>query len=73
MNPVQAIALIQEGVKATRSVSPPLERGQLYLACDWEMLVDIGKQLAFPLKIADATWLGALVLVTQEGWGGGSL
>lgn len=50
ITPISLSPQVINSVQATRSVSPPLERGQLYLACDWKMLINISKQMVSPLE-----------------------
>ncbi|XP_061099664.1 uncharacterized protein LOC133129522 [Conger conger] len=52
-DPRQTTIFVREGAKVIRSSSTPLEQGQLRLACDWKMLVDVGRQLVFPPERPD--------------------
>lgn len=61
-NLLQTTTFIREGAKVTRSDSTSPEQGQLHLACDWKMIVDVGRQLLFPPEIATATLRPNLVL-----------
>lgn len=57
----KAPTFVQEGQK--KPSSPPVRsEGQLAMALDWKMLVDIGQQLTFPLEIAATTLRPDLVL-----------
>ncbi|KAL7867202.1 hypothetical protein AOLI_G00150160 [Acnodon oligacanthus] len=53
---------IREGQKKPNHAPAKLEAGQLDMAWDWKMLVDIGQQLIFPPEIAAATLRPDLVL-----------
>lgn len=53
---------VQAGQKKPSSPPVRLEDGQLALARDWKMLVDIGPQLTFPLEIAATNLRPDLVL-----------
>ncbi|XP_061116493.1 NACHT, LRR and PYD domains-containing protein 3-like, partial [Conger conger] len=61
-DPRQTTIFVREGAKVIRSSSTPLEQGQLRLACDWKMLVDVGRQLVFPPEIATTTLRPDMVL-----------
>lgn len=60
-NTLWTVAFVAEGAKATVSSSALSERGQLCLARDWKMLVDIG-HLVFPPETATTTLRADLVL-----------
>lgn len=60
-NPLQ-INFVRMGVKVTRCRPTSLEHGQLRGACDWKMLVDVGRRLVFPPEIAITTLRPDIVL-----------
>ncbi|KAK0146192.1 Retrovirus-related Pol polyprotein from type-2 retrotransposable element R2DM [Merluccius polli] len=53
---------VREGARPPKIVSTPSERDQLRLARDWQMLVDVGRQLVFPPEIAVTTLRPDMVL-----------
>ncbi|KAK9524409.1 hypothetical protein VZT92_016805 [Zoarces viviparus] len=61
-NPLKATAFVREGQKAPKHPSTKREMGQLIMARDWKMLVDIGQQLIFPPEIAATNFRPDLVL-----------
>ncbi|KAK9523107.1 hypothetical protein VZT92_019529 [Zoarces viviparus] len=61
-NPLKATAFVREGQKAPKHPSTKRETGQLIMARDWKMLVDIGQQLIFSPEIAATNLIPDLVL-----------
>ncbi|KAL7842096.1 hypothetical protein SRHO_G00237850 [Serrasalmus rhombeus] len=57
-----ALTFIQEGQKKPNHPPTKQEAGQLAMAQDWKMLVDIGQQLIFPPEIAATNVRPDLVL-----------
>ncbi|KAF4113666.1 hypothetical protein G5714_006211 [Onychostoma macrolepis] len=61
-NSITAPTFIREGQKKPNHPPTKPETGQLAMARDWKMLVDIGQQLIFPPEIAATTLRPDLVL-----------
>lgn len=61
-NSITAPTFIQEGREKPNHPPTKSEAGQLTMAWDWKMLVDIGHQLIFPPEIAATTLRPDLVL-----------
>ena len=61
-NSITAPIFIREGQKKPNHPPTKSEAGQLAIARDWKMLVDIGQQLIFPPEIAAPTLRPDLVL-----------
>lgn len=59
---ITAPTFIREGQKKPKHPPTKTEAGQLAMARDWKMLVDIGQQLIFPPEIAVTTLRPDLVL-----------
>jgi len=63
---ITAPTFICEGQKKPNHPPTKPEAGQLAMARDWKMLVDIGQQLIFPPEITDTTLRPDLVLWTPS-------
>ncbi len=61
-NSITAPTFIREGQKKPNHLPTKPEVGQLAMARDWKMLVDVGQQLIFPPEIAATTLRPDLVL-----------
>ena len=61
-NPQKTTMFVREGRKAPKHLSTKPEAGHLYVARDWKMLADIGKQLVFPPEIVSTNLRPDLVL-----------
>ncbi len=61
-NSITAPTFIREGQKKPNHLPTKPEAGQLAIARDWKMLVDVGQQLIFPPEIAATTLRPDLVL-----------